>query len=801
MDIKMDSLSLGGSPSAEDNINGAKKDNGSRTEKLKSKAEDIETLKTQIEFEMGDLHKLFKELKEKLKSSTLIDHLMIDDFESAIERAEKRKDNKAKLTKIKEIQGKLEEIINGEKNKESFNGLILATNKCLEDLKNKYRQYILDNKLGDFEREQFNQIVLEYKERIQGAVAENNKKELEEIGFDLRATLEGDIEIEDEEAEKSLEILKKEIELEEEKTNKAIDEIEKIIKKANIRGEVAVFTHSEMGALTFNKEDIENFRKTTADMASEDGSLHEMISRRREMEGFVEKYKKQSGEKEIDSVNPVDDEEIKVVDEIFIDEDGDANEELTATVAEKEVPPIIKKAIKDKNFAYDSMEYEINKELKKVSIESEQTIAKEIEKSKKDLVVAFDKLRDNFAEFRKNIADSEEDKSFLGKLERIINDYAKKIHKFDVIEKCDVETLKEISLLHNEMQGWADKNWVKLYERKMGVGVFEEVAGKDVLQDLDHTDLHGSEIPTVKSAEEIERYNKIRALEKEYGNTGTIYSRDDKKTGFPIDSFEIVGYELGEKDVDTFVVVKKLVDDEEVETRIDLKRFKKDKRYVRVVEDVNNEDDAGEGAIETEEEILSAKEISELVALVKEIKEEKGNLDIDKIELSKKFKDFLWAHKEEKEFNKGLLKAIHLLDDRFAEIDRKFRQMNVDGQATRELLDEIKKIDSEMVALWKSDWKEELKKFKLEKEDLEFSEMQKDKIKIITELFEKKKFIENLLGEAEWRGYREMDKETAIELIVKANLRLVMGKMKKVFDNDEISEKAINKIFDSLNKK
>ncbi|EKE16558.1 MAG: hypothetical protein ACD_11C00001G0002 [uncultured bacterium] len=626
-----------------------KKDNGSRTEKLKSKAEDSETLSEQIDLEMNELDILIGELTEEFeffatennlsgKEKTKQSKKVLGVFKSDIIKVGKRRDNDAKLAKIKEIQEKIKEKINGyileEENEEDFNDLVLATNKCLEDLRKKYDQFILNNNLSEDEKPQFNQFISEYNERIKVALAEKNKKELEEIGYDIKANLESDIIIEDEEVE--------------------------------------------------------------------------------------------SGDDK------------KVEKEIF-------NRELIM----------------------------------------------------KDFNSFFDELRRKFIKFEKVYKGS--DKESCEKLERNIKYWAGKIKNFESIEIPGDEDIKKIMQLHDEIKKWTEESWTELHragkfeltihsnQRNLKKKSEDLSDSKNVLQDLDHIDLHGIEIPAIKSVEEIEQEKKIFELEEKFGKPGTIYARDDKKTGFPIDSFEIVGYELGDKDVDTFVAVKKLVDDEEIETKIDLERFKKDKIYVRVAEDVD-EDAAGEGAIETEEDILSAKEISELVALVKEIKEEKGNLDIDKIELNKKFKDFLLAHKDEKEFNKGLLKAIHLLEDRFAEIDRKFRQMNVDGQANQELLDEIKKLDSEMIAIIDANWEEELEKFKELKDIaeaglLKFTDKEKSIVEKSNEIVAG--FIEDFRKDFDWDNFPKKKIDEFLDIQAIAFLMETFTSKKWFIGNEE----------------
>lgn len=175
-------------------------------------AESEEPLDVQIDRELENLNSLISKLE--LEISNCLDTKEREERE--IEKGEflkkigklGKKSTESKLNKIiklkKEIEGSIgNEIAVEERNKEELDNLILATNKCLEDLRKKYDQFASENNLNDSEKEQLNQIISEYQELIQGAVSENNKGKLEGIGYDIKADLENDIEIVEEEIEKN----------------------------------------------------------------------------------------------------------------------------------------------------------------------------------------------------------------------------------------------------------------------------------------------------------------------------------------------------------------------------------------------------------------------------------------------------------------------------------------------------------------------------------------------------------------------------------------------------------------------
>ncbi|HBI16744.1 MAG: hypothetical protein UR60_C0008G0015 [Candidatus Moranbacteria bacterium GW2011_GWF2_34_56] len=509
-------------------------------------------------------------------------------------------------------------------------------------------------------------------------------------------------------------MLGREIELEVDKTAKAIDEIEKIIGEANVNGEVATFIHDEMGQLNFSKEDIENFRKNTDAMASEytKESLQDIISRRKEMEGFVEKYRKQIKKRTI-LTNDSAKEDVDIDDNNVV----------------KELPPIIKKAIKDKDFAQNLAEHEML-----IGSDEELMIndIKEIKKEAYSLLGFFGKKLEEFKEAYPK------DTDFQNKISAIIEQYRREVGEFDVIKEVSRKTLTKINQLRHDMQKWADRDWIELYERKNGTGIFEKsVEVDDAISDLAESELHGEHGASIEKVKDIEAAKKIIELEDQYGETGTVYIRHDNKTGFPIDSFGIVGYELGENEKNTFVITKKLVDDMEVIGKIDLKSFRKDKRYQRVKENSkeNIESTKEDGS---DEKILSPEDIKKLLSSINAIKERRGDLGMDKVSLSNKFKDFALKHKDEKEFNKDLMKRIHLLDDKFAQINRKFKKMEESDEMDENILNEINKLDSEIINLISSNWEEELLKFKESSEGAEFKFTEKEK-----NIVEKSKEIAN----------------------------------------------------------
>lgn len=212
---------------------------------------------------------------------------------------------------------------------------------------------------------------------------------------------------------------------------------------------------------------------------------------------------------------------------------------------------------------------------------------------------------------------------------------------------------------------------------------------------------------------------------------------------------------------------------------------------IEVLKDFKYEEN-GELSIEERVELKSivAEKIIEIEAALERVENEFGY--------------FLEGHLKEPKFNHLIQKEIIALVENLKKIKN---IINIGDNITHTTSEEILKLIHETDDLIKisnpKEWEQELLKFKesLEKENIEFSQEQKEKISVATELFKKKKFIETLMDKADWSGYREADKEVAIELVIKAQLRLVMEKMKNIFNTEEISEKAIGEIFNNLKHK
>ncbi|MFZ2154077.1 MAG: hypothetical protein WAV16_02485 [Candidatus Moraniibacteriota bacterium] len=668
---------------ATDNLQGQTEEGNEKNDGNKLETKRIKILKKQIKSEMRGLDYLVEELEAKLDCLVLDNKLKnieqirkdMGAFRFAVLELKQQEDSNEKLSKMQKIKEEMQKIIKGDifsegENDEDFNDLISDINKYLGDLDKRYAQYILDNNLGDFEKEQFDKIISEYKKDIQEAVTEKNKEKLEEIFVDIEARLGSEIEIQDEKL-------------------------------------VAVNAEEE-------KLDIG---------------------------------------------------------------DGEVIQEDIKDDNRKEVPHIIKKAIKDRSFAEELAAHEISKkteDIRKNDKISKELIADDIKKIKKDvysLIGFFDK---KLGEFKKAYPEAVD---FQNKISTVIDQYKEKANEFNTIKEVDRGTLVRINQLHHEMQEWADKDWVELYAKKMGMGIFEKEKDEVVLHDLDDVELHGAGASAIanKIAQETERDRKISELEDKYGKPETDYARYDE-TGFPIDGFTVIGYELGIDDENTFVIVKRLVDEKDVEEKIDLNKFEKDKRYIRVAENVTKADSADN--VQANKKNLSSEEMEALLSLINEIKEEKGNLDIDKIELNKKFHDFLLIHKEERVFNKAKLNSIHSLHDGFAEIGRDIKQMNISGQADEALLDKIKKLDSEMIVALNADWEAELKEFNESKNvaeaGIQFNEKEKKIVEKSKEVIVK--FIDKSKSEFNWDDFPQ--KRIAMMLEIQA-VALLMREFKR----------------------
>lgn len=172
--------------------------------------ESEESLDFQINCELENINELIGVLELDIASSLDAKEReeMAKEKNEFLKRLAKlgKKSTENKLKKIMKLKEDIESIVGGlisfeEKNEKDFDNLLSATNKWLEDLRKKHDQFVLDNKLNESEREPLDQIISVYKELIQEAVSENNKEKLEGIGYDIKADLEGDIQIEEEEIE------------------------------------------------------------------------------------------------------------------------------------------------------------------------------------------------------------------------------------------------------------------------------------------------------------------------------------------------------------------------------------------------------------------------------------------------------------------------------------------------------------------------------------------------------------------------------------------------------------------------
>ena len=443
------------------------------------------------------------------------------------------------------------------------------------------------------------------------------------------------------------------------------------------------------------------------------------------------------------------------------------------------------KKIKDKEFAQISAAYEINNKLKKENADFAKAIAADIEKFKNNLGVLINKLDGKLKNFQKLYPN---DIEFQNKISKIISNYKNKVKKFDVIEENDRETLVKINQLHHELQEWVGRDWLKLYERKKET--------ETVLHNLNDVDLHGKDSPVIENINELEKMDKKAALEKKYGKIGASYIRHDK-SGFPSDSFTIVGYEIGEDAESNFVVIDRLKRDgevagsdlekENIETKIGLKEFKKYKvGYRKEVENVGDKNKETKGNIVE----LLKEEREELEKLVQEKVSETDNLLSDSEGIFNGIKKEL-SEDDLKGIEKRIISCkigLNNIKNLIAKDSEIYKDTRVLG-IMNNLEEKVKRLSSDV---------SEIEKIQHEK-NIAFNEVQKEKIKILTELFRKKDYIESL-ETVDWDGYREDDKIKAIELITKSQIRLILSTMKDVFDSTETIEKAVDEIFTILNK-
>ena len=454
---------------------------------------------------------------------------------------------------------------------------------------------------------------------------------------------------------------------------------------------------------------------------------------------------------------------------------------------EKYSKNIIDKAIKDKKFAQDLANHEIAEEIasiEKASERNKKELKGDIEKFKKELPVVFNEIRKKFISFHKKFSGSEEGKLFTDKLEGTINGYAKKIHEFDVIDIYDTRTLTKINQLHHELETWLDKDWNELSKRKMETGVFKNEAD-GALEDLDLGDLHGSDSPVAESVEEMERNKKVTDLEKEYGRSGASYVKNGK-SGFPEDSFTIVGYYIGEDEKNTGVIIGKLVDEKYVEETIELKKFKK---YIEIyTRDIGNIDKIEKTENdESNRESLSKEERVELVAL---IGEKWVDIENDYASLMKQFHDFRDEYKDEVKYHKLLLRKTLDINEKKIILGKVVKE-NV--QISQELLNELMELDDKIINFIKSDWNKELKEFKGE---IEFTSEEKEAITELADAFEG--FRDSLEKGSSWDEYNDEERNIVLDILTKVEIRKAI---KEAGITKDRIEQITNSVMDILIKK
>ena len=133
-----------------------------------------------------------------------------------------------------------------------------------------------------------------------------------------------------------------------------------------------------------------------------------------------------------------------------------------------------------------------------------------------------------------------------------------------------------------------------------------------------------------------------------------------------------------------------------------------------------------------EEKVLSSEELKKVLSL-----ERREKMSENREALRKKFGSFILRHQGE-EFGKVMLHRILDLDDKFAQINRKFKKMEESDEMDENILNEINKLDGEIINLVSSNWEDELLKFKESSEGAEFKFTEKEK-----NIVEKSKEIAN----------------------------------------------------------
>jgi|GEM_PF-3342786 hypothetical protein len=187
---------------------------------------------------------------------------------------------------------------------------------------------------------------------------------------------------------------------------------------------------------------------------------------------------------------------------------------------------------------------------------------------KKDLNESLEDFEKKFVEFKKAYPKK---KSFHQQIKDELLGYGEKIEKIDKFKKAEYgeDTFVEANQLLHEMQKKLDRDWVDLYKTRTETEA-DKKEDKETSKDFNESG-DNEDVSSEKDLKDIFYDRKINDLKEEYGEVGTVYFRNDKKTGFPIDSYIIKGYIVGKNPSDNFVKVERsgnIVD-------IPLKNFKK----------------------------------------------------------------------------------------------------------------------------------------------------------------------------------------------------------------------------------
>ena len=235
---------------------------------------------------------------------------------------------------------------------------------------------------------------------------------------------------------------------------------------------------------------------------------------------------------------------------------------------------------------------------------------------------------------------------------------------------------------------------------------------------------------------------------------------------------------------------KQIEEDDPEDLKVTLKDIES---YIKVAEEKQIKesiDGESDNTVINELKDLSEEELGLTPDNIKsrEIEEKFEKIDGKVALLRKRFKDFVLQHKEEWEFNRELLKEMHLIiDDWFA-----LRK----SERNEEDLEKLEDLSGEIDKLIEGDWEEELRKYREEKVNTKekkeniFTPEEMEDIEKLKNYIEKFR-AENLDGEPVWQKMSELGKKELLKA-------LILNAFEKVNIFSDKNEDEITEIIENI---